>query len=102
MGKCIIDYCLDVGNATIPHTRTNDKTMRGWSDKAKDEREDALFWGKAGRPYSGNIHAIKKNTRHKYHYSVRRLKKEKKNNIKNRGLQKHHVIVDYLGIILIR
>ena len=27
--KCIIDSCLDAGNATIPHTRTNDKTMPG-------------------------------------------------------------------------
>ena len=47
------------------------------------------------------IYAIMKNTRHKYHYTVRRLKKEKIN-IKNRGLQKHHVIVNYLGIILTR
>ena len=56
--KCIIDSCLDAGNATIPHTRTNDKTMPGWSDKTKDEREYALFWHwiwcEAGRPYSGN------------------------------------------------
>ena len=78
MCKCIIDSCLDAGNATIPHTRTNDKTMPGWSDKAKGEREDALFWHwiwcEASRPYSGNIYAIMKNTRHKYHYTVRRLK----------------------------
>ena len=40
--KCIIDSCLDAGKATIPHTRTNDKTMPGWSDRAKYEREDAL------------------------------------------------------------
>ena len=59
------------------------------------------FGAKAGRPYSGNIYAIMKNTRHKYHYTVRRLKREK-NNIKNRGLQKHHAIVNYFGIILIR
>ena len=103
--QCIIYSCLDAGNATIPHIRTNDKTMPGWSDKAKAEREDALFWHwiwcEAGRPYSGNIYAIMENTRHKYHYTVRRLKKEKIN-IKNRGLQKHHVIVNYFGIILIR
>ena len=58
MCKCIINSRLYAGNATIPQTISNDKTMPGWSDKAKEEGEDALFWHwiwcEAGRPYSGH------------------------------------------------
>lgn len=86
--KCIIDCCLTAGVECIPLTKSNAKTTPGWNPQVKHEREQSLFWHwiwvEAGKPYDGLIYDIMKRTRHVYHYSVRRLRKNKTNIQKQR------------------
>ena len=55
----------------------------GWKDQVKPEREPSLVWHwmwlEAGKPTSVYKFAIKKCTRHQYHYAVRRCKKNRIN-----------------------
>ena len=68
---------------TIPLIKPNDTTIPGWSVNVKHEREQPLFWhwiwSECGKPYSGTIYEIMKRTSHTYHYTVRRLKRNKVN-----------------------
>ena len=54
----------------------------------KHEREQSLFWhwvwSEMGKPYNGVVYDLMKRSRHTYHYSVRRVKKNKINIQKQR------------------
>ena len=77
----LITCCIEAGLETIPLIKPNDKTIPGWSVNVKHECEQSLFWhwiwSECGKPYSGTIYEIMKRTRHTYHYTVRRLKRNK-------------------------
>ena len=55
--------------------------MPGWNDHVKHDKNQSLFlhwiWTEAGRPNSGYIYQIMRTTRHRYHYAVRRCRKQK-------------------------
>ena len=55
------------------------KTVPGWRDEVMPYKEDAVFWHSvwesAGRPNKGALRDIMANTRNKYHYCIRRVKK---------------------------
>ncbi len=76
-----IECCITTGFDCIPLINHKAKNIPGWTDHAKPEREQSLFWhwvwSEAGKPFTGIIYEIMKRTRHKYHYAVRRLKKDK-------------------------
>ena len=72
---------------TIPQTTSGiTKEIQGWNDLAKQELEQSFFWHwiwcECGNPYNGDIYNITKKTRHTYHYTVRRLKRNKAQAIK--------------------
>ena len=83
----LIECCLKASTITIPQiTSGTTKEIPGWNDLAKQEREQSLFWHwiwcECGKPYNGDIYNIMKKTRHTYHYTVRRLKRNKTQAIK--------------------
>ena len=64
----------------IPYTSTSDrKAVPCWTEHVKPYKEDAKFWYavwlSAGRPQNNNLHRIMKNTRNKYNYALRRIKR---------------------------
>ena len=73
---------------TIPITKPNGGTMPGWNVNIKHEREQSLFWhwvwSEMGKPYNGVVYDLMKRSWHTYHYSVRRVKKNKINIQKQR------------------
>ena len=57
-----------------------DRRVPGWNVKANSLRKKAIFWDKiwkkCGCPSSGVLSTIKKNTKSRYKYEVRRLKRQ--------------------------
>ena len=55
-------------------------TLPGWQTEVEPLRQDALFWHSiwqsANRPASGILQLIMAQTRNKYHYAVRKVKKK--------------------------
>ena len=66
---------------TLPHTRSS-RPVPGWNDSARLLKSKANFWHKvwieAGRPSSGVLFQIKKRTRSKLKFEVRKLKRREK------------------------
>ena len=64
----------------------------GWNEFVKPFRDDSIFWHSvwvsAGRPQNTVLHNIMKNTRTKYHYAIRLVKKEESDIRKNNFLEK--------------
>ena len=77
----IINCCLESSYKSLPLIQDNSKCIPGWSDQAKLEKEQSLFWHwvwlESGKPFTGIVYQIMKRTRHRYHYTVRRIKKNK-------------------------
>ena len=79
----------------IPHSNPSSApraSVPGWNEFVKPFREDSLFWHSvwisAGRPQNTELHKIMKNTRNKYHYAIRLVKKEDSEIRKNNFLEK--------------
>ena len=55
--------------------------MPGWSETVEPERERSLLWHwiwlDSGKPNRGLVYDVMRRTRHRYHYAVRRCKKQK-------------------------
>ena len=63
----------------------------GWSSYVKPFRDDALFWfnvwKSAGRPENCVLHDVMKRTRNKYHYAIRKIRKNESAVRKEKFLQ---------------
>ncbi len=81
LSTAIVKCCIDSGTECIPMTKPSDRTVTGWNDYVKHDKDQSLFWHwiwlEAGRPNKGHVYAIMQRTRHLYHYSVRRCKQQK-------------------------
>ena len=101
--KSVIDkYAANVMQAistavqdNIPHSNPNivpRVPVPGWSEFVKPFRDDSIFWHSvwksAGRPQNTVLHNIMKNTRTKYHYAIRLVRKQESEIRKNNFLQK--------------
>ena len=81
----VIDSIDSSVNHNIPLSNnvnnTRDSVIPGWSDYVKPFREDAKFWHaiwvSLGRPLNCEVHRVMKHTRNLYHYSVRKVKKNR-------------------------
>ena len=55
-------------------------SIPGWTETVEPRRLDALqwhaIWQSAGRPNKGALHSIMANTRNKYHYAIRSVKRQ--------------------------
>ena len=60
-----------------------DKCVPGWKEEIAPFKEDALFWHSvwqsAGSPSKGVLRDIMARTRNKYHYAIRRVRRQSKN-----------------------
>ena len=82
--KEIIKCCHDASEKCLPHTsqRNNNgnKIIPGWNEHVKEHAERAKLWHniwkEKGCPTQGDIAAIRRKTRLKYHYAIRHVKKE--------------------------
>ena len=69
-----------VGGKTIKSgARCQSSSIPGWREQVLPFQEDARFWHSvwrsAGRPGLGALHDIMARTRNRYHYSIRKAKK---------------------------
>ena len=68
-------------SAVYSHSGSRTRVVPGWSNHVKHDKDQSLFWHwiwtEAGRPNSGYIYQIMRTTRHRYHYAVRRCRKQK-------------------------
>ena len=75
----LIENCLLASSLCIPTKHHGRKPVAGWDERARPERETALLWHwiwkDCGRPRQGTVYEIMKRTRHRYHYTVRMLKR---------------------------
>ena len=76
----LINVCISAGKRAFPMSKAGNKSIPDWDDIAKPERDGSLFWHwlwiECGRPRNGVIADVMRSTRAKYHYTVRKLKKE--------------------------
>ena len=75
----IIDACLEAGRTCIPECKPAGHSKPGWNAEVKELREDSLFWHRLwvdiGRPQTGVVTTVMRNTRYKYHKAVKDIKK---------------------------
>ena len=81
--KFTTDVLSSVENATYinipPLKAPHQKTIPGWTEFVKPFKDDACFWHaiwvSCGKPLNCQVFYIMKRTRNKYHYAIRRVKK---------------------------
>ena len=70
------DLCIDVSKIVLPCTSRN--SVPYWNDKVQQLKDDSIFWGKmwkeCGRPATGELAAVYRNTRKKYHEKIEEIK----------------------------
>ena len=76
--SAIIDACIRSSKQCIPSAGSSGRTVAGWSQNVKSEKEHSLFWHwiwiDCGKPTQGHVYMIMKQTRLRYHYAVRKAK----------------------------
>jgi hypothetical protein len=76
--NAIYGCCYSAAKGIIPIS-THGKSVAGWNEVARPIREKSLFWhhiwSEAGRPRCGVLADIMRQTRCRYHYAVRKLRK---------------------------
>ncbi len=81
--KDIIDCCIVAGRDNIPLRKYTKRSIAGWKEIVKPEKERSLFWHwiwlESGKPNTGHVYCIMKQTRAKYHYAVRCAKRNEFN-----------------------
>ena len=78
----IHDVCIKCGYDVIPSNSNTVKpktVVPGWNEYVKHKKELALqyhwLWKQAGRPNSGELYTLRKQTRADYHYAMKKVKK---------------------------
>ena len=74
----------EASGKTLPHTsqKKDVKIIPGWNEHVKEHAERASMWHNiwvnSGRPTHGYLANIRRKTRLKYHYTLRRVVKDNK------------------------
>ena len=88
----ITQTCLSAANGAIPHVGllgdSSNRPIPGWSEIVEPAREKSLFWHniwmECGRPKTGVVADIMRQTRLAYHYSIRKVKRREKDIVADR------------------
>ena len=82
----IVRSCLNAAELTIPHSVTVNanlsrrQSIAGWSDSVRESRDTAIFWHSIWKscqsPRNGWVADIRRKTRARYHYAVKRAKQQ--------------------------
>ena len=77
---CSIDSSVS-NNIPSSGNNSSESVVPGWSDYVKPYRDDAKFWHaiwvSLGRPLNCEVYRVMKHTRNLFHYSVRKVKKNR-------------------------
>ena len=82
-----MSFCAEI---TIPsRTISNEpKGMPGWNDFVRPYKDKSILcnelWVSAGKPTSGSLFDERKFARHKYHWAIKYIKKNKESIILNK------------------
>ena len=91
----VLQCILDGSQLHLPKHKSNNRSIPGWNSHVRPLYQTAAFWHKVwcdcGHPTSGVLFQIKKNTKKRFKYEVRRLRR-----------QAEHVKREMLGIALSR
>ena len=72
--------CIPLSAGTSFSGKQKSCSLPGWKENVKPAKSDSLFWHSvslsAGRPPSGALHNLMCWTRNKFHYAVRRAKRQ--------------------------
>ena len=72
--------CIPVTNKLSDSQKTKVEKLNGWKENVLPLKNDSLFWHSIwlslGKPSSGGVFNVMKHTRNKYHYAVRKAKRE--------------------------
>ena len=94
LSACIVKCCFKCRVRCIPHSGSGTRVVPGWNDHVKHDKDQSLFWHwiwtEAGRPNSGYIYQIMRTTRHRYHYAVRRCRKQKQEHQRSKLAEHFH------------
>ena len=100
--KCIVDSACH----SIPcHSRPPGRTLAGWNHGPKQLRSQANFWYQvwveAGCPSNGVLSQIKKRSKQRFKYAVRKIRRQQ-SYIKGLGLLMHLVtyLPRFFGLVL--
>ena len=89
----IIECCCEASKKCLPHTSLKNnvngsKKVPGWNEYVKEHAENAKFWHdiwiQRGKPRQGDIAKLRRETKLRYHYAIRYVKKE---NIRLRNIK---------------
>lgn len=88
----LMDCISEAVNTNIPHNSNSIKNhIPGWKDIVKPYKDSAAFWYSiwmsCGRPLNCEIHNIMKHSRNKYHYAIRKVRREESQIRKSKFLQ---------------
>ena len=78
----IVKICKEASEKTLPHTSQNKdiKIIPGWNEHVKEHADRANIWHRTwiniGRPPHGYVANMRRKTRLKYHYTLRRVVKD--------------------------
>ena len=78
----IVKCCKEASDKTLPYTsqKKDVKIIPGWNEYVKEHAERAKLWHNiwlnSGRPSHGYLADIRRKTRLKYHYALRRVVKD--------------------------
>ena len=72
--------CIPVTKSWSKNDKSKQQRLPGWKENVLPFKKDSLFWHSIwlsmGKPNSGGAFDVMRHTRNKYHYAVRRAKKE--------------------------
>ena len=76
-----MEISVDVGRECIPLKGKQRESKPGWTELVKPVKETAMYWRwlwvDAGKPNKGYLYEIMKQTRHRYHYAIRNIEKNR-------------------------
>lgn len=85
----IINVCIDAGKQIFPHSGKDFKPVPTWNDEVKELRDRSLFWHnvwiQSGKPATGHVADIMRDTRRKYHDKIKVIKADERR-IRNKKL----------------
>ncbi len=77
--KDLIKICVETGEACLPKVKNKESNIPYWSEVVQPLKDKAdmwrFIWQQCGQPRDGTVAQIMRATRHKYHYTVRAIKK---------------------------
>ncbi len=77
--ESLISICVQSGKTCFPKVRHKENNVPYWNEEVQSHKDKALvwhdIWQQCGKPRDGVVAQIMRGARHKYHYTLRSIKK---------------------------